>query len=60
MLLLSALGKEDRLRLYLVPFLSTRARLLGLKQAGPTFTPANIPVVDTLKSKYASTSGEGV
>lgn len=26
---------------------------------GPTFTPANTPVVDTLKSRYASTSGEG-
>lgn len=26
---------------------------------GPTFTPAKIPVVDTLKSKYASTSGDG-
>jgi hypothetical protein len=26
---------------------------------GPTLTPAKIPVVDTLKSKYASTSGEG-
>lgn len=26
---------------------------------GPTLTPAKIPVVDTLKSRYASTSGEG-
>lgn len=26
---------------------------------GLTFTPANIPVVDTLKSKYASRSGDG-
>lgn len=24
----------------------------------PTFTPANIPVVDTLKSKYANISGD--
>lgn len=31
----------------------------GAPAGGPTFTPARIPVVDTLKSKYASTSGDG-
>lgn len=36
--------------------LPTRARTAV---RAPTFTPAKIPVVDTLKSRYASTSGEG-
>lgn len=31
----------------------------GAAIRGPTFTPAKMPVVDTLKSRYASTSGEG-
>lgn len=33
--------------------------LLGITREGCTFTPVNMPVVETLKSKYASISGVG-